>query len=123
MVSIVSIVVLIAVYSLIAIVKVILSKDGGVEAKPVMSEAFPEIECLEPEELPGEPRIVKDTSKKSKVRDFAKLSDNRSISFESDAEAPAPVSSERRNSDKVIMKSKSDAKRAFIYSEVFNRKY
>lgn len=121
--SIVSIVVLIAVYSLIAIVKVVFSKDGGVEAKPVMGEAFPEIECLEPEELPGEPRIVKDTSKKSKVRDFAKLSDNRSISFESDAEAPAPVSSERRNSDKVIMKSKSDAKRAFIYSEVFNRKY
>lgn len=121
--SIVSIVALIAVYSLIAIVKVVFSKDGGVEAKPVMGEAFPEIECLEPEELPGEPRIVKDTSKKSKVRDFAKLSDNRSISFESDAEAPAPVSSERRNSDKVIMKSKSDAKRAFIYSEVFNRKY
>lgn len=121
--SIVSIVVLIAVYSLIAIVKVILSKDGGVEAKPVMGEAFPEIECLEPEELPGEPRIVKDTGKKSKVRDFAKLSDNRSISFESDAEAPEPVSSEKRNSGKVIMKSKSDAKRAFIYSEVFNRKY
>ncbi|MBR3877373.1 MAG: hypothetical protein IKJ23_04245 [Bacteroidaceae bacterium] len=121
--SIVSIVVLIAVYSLIAIVKVILSKDGGVEAKPVMGEAFPEIEHLEPEETLEEPSIVKNIGKKSKVRDFAKLSDNRTLSFESDAEAPESVSIERRNSDKVIMKSKSDAKRAFIYSEVFNRKY
>lgn len=123
MVSIVSIVVLIAVYSLIAIVKVILSKDGGVEAKPAMGEAFPEIEHLEPEETFEKPSIVENIGKKSKVRDFAKLSDNRTLSFESDAEAPEPVSSERRNSGKVIMKSKSEAKRAFIYSEVFNRKY
>lgn len=121
--SIVSIVVLIAVYSLIAIVKVILSKDGGVEAKPVMGEAFPEIEHLEPEETLEKPSIVENIGKKSKIRDFAKLPDNRTLSFESDAEAPEPVSSERRNSGKVIMKSKSDAKRAFIYSEVFNRKY
>lgn len=118
--SIVSIVALIAIYSLIAIVKVVFSKDGGVEAKPDIGEAFPSIEPLDPIE---EPSPVKNTSKKSTVRTFCTAPDNRRIFLNPGTEEPKPASNENQKADKIMMKSKSDAKRAFIYSEVFNRKY
>lgn len=127
--SVISIVVVIAIYSLIAIVKTLLFNSGGVEAKPIMEEAFPTVEHIEPEEQPAEEPVVSEpvvqrpfeTSPKIVVKNRTEkpspLQETIHIVDEQ------PVKEDKHRLEKVMMKSKSDAKRAFIYSEVFNRKY
>lgn len=134
--SIVSLLVLGAIYSIVYVVKNLGSSTG--EGKQVFGESFPEVEVLEPAPVPEfvAPAPEK-TSKKRSSRAKQKRVWNGSASGTVPqpqprpvqpvaAEMPVPEKSEGEAAAKerlVRLHGKSEAKRAFIYSEIFNRKY
>ena len=134
--SIVSLLVLGAIYSIVYVVKNLGSSTG--EGKQVFGESFPEVEVLEPAPVPEfvAPAPEK-TSKKRSSRAKQKRVWNGSASGTVPqpqprpvqpvaAEIPVPEKSEGEAAAKerlVRLHGKSEAKRAFIYSEIFNRKY
>ncbi len=134
--SIVSLLVLGAIYSIVYVVKNLGSSTG--EGKRVFGESFPEVEVLEPAPVPEfvAPAPEK-TSKKRSSRAKQKRVWNGSASGTVPqpqprpvqpvaAEIPVPEKSEGGAAAKerlVRLHGKSEAKRAFIYSEIFNRKY
>ena len=132
----VSLLVLGAIYSIVYVVKNLGSSTG--EGKQVFGESFPEVEVLEPAPVPEfvAPAPEK-TSKKRSSRAKQKRVWNGSASGTVPqpqprpvqpvaAEMPVPEKSEGEAAAKerlVRLHGKSEAKRAFIYSEIFNRKY
>ena len=134
--SLVSLLVLGAIYSIVYVVKNLGSSTG--EGKQVFGESFPEVEVLEPAPVPEfvAPAPEK-TSKKRSSRAKQKRVWNGSASGTVPqpqprpvqpvaAEIPIPEKSEGEAAAKerlVRLHGKSEAKRAFIYSEIFNRKY
>lgn len=114
--SIVSILVLGAIYSIIFVVKSLRSnpeKGNG----SVFNEGFPVIEVLEPE--------TEYTSPVASAKEFKEKAE----CVERAPQTVEPGVAERETDEKagdgrlVKLNSKSDAKRAFLYSEIFNRKY
>ena len=117
--SLVSILVLGAIYLIVYVVKSLgatPAKDGG----HVFNEGFPVIDTLEPEKgnvapvhsaVPVKERRQKDGDVVRPVLDVMRPVTEKS--------AENHAAGERL----VKLNSKSDAKRAFIYSEIFNRKY
>ena len=134
--SLVSLLVFGAIYAVVYVVKN-LAPSGGKDAK-VFGEEFPEVEVLEPAPVPEfvAPAPEK-TSKKRSSRAKQKRVWNGSASGTVPkpqprpvqpvaAEIPVPEKSEGEAAAKerlVRLHGKSEAKRAFIYSEIFNRKY
>lgn len=129
--SIITVVVLVIVYSVSFIIKT-LSKKGAVIVKPLSKEPFPTIEVLEPSEgystiqesSAGTQQTVsaagsRVSSAGSKQKIIAR-SAQRTIS---NVKETAPSVTKHKQGKGIAMKSLSDAKRAFIYSEIFNRKY
>ena len=134
--SIVSLLVFGAIYAVVYVVKNLGSSTG--DGKQVFGESFPEVEVLEPAPVPEfvAPAPEK-TSKKRSSRAKQKRVWNGSASGTVPqpqprpvqpvaAEIPVPEKSEGEAAAKerlVRLHGKSEAKRAFIYSEIFNRKY
>ena len=136
--SLVSLLVLGAIYSIVYVVKNLGSSTG--EGKQVFGESFPEVEVLEPAPVPEfvAPAPEK-TSKKRSSRAKQKRVWNGGASGTIpqpqprpcpvqpvEAEMPVPEKSEDEaaaGERLVRLRGKSEAKRAFIYSEIFNRKY
>ena len=134
--SLVSLLVFGAIYSIVYVVKNLGSSTG--DGKQVFGESFPEVEVLEPAPVPEfvAPAPEK-TSKKRSSRAKQKRVWNGSASGTVPqpqprpvqpvaAEIPVPEKSEGEAAAKerlVRLHGKSEAKRAFIYSEIFNRKY
>ncbi|MBO7238867.1 MAG: hypothetical protein J6V23_00095 [Bacteroidaceae bacterium] len=115
--SIVSILVLGAIYSIIFVVKSLRSnpeKGNG----SVFNEGFPVIEVLEPE--------TEYTAPVTSTKEFKEKAECVTTCAPQTVE---PGVAERETDEKagdgrlVKLNSKSDAKRAFLYSEIFNRKY
>lgn len=108
-------------YSLFYILKIVASKDEKIKDKPVVGDEFPAIEILAPEE-PSAP--VVERAAKSFVREKPGTGSKGTLGTASitvskkQSEAPSP---ERRKNK--IFGNRSEAKRAVIYSEIFNRKY
>ena len=125
-----------AIYAVVYVVKNLGSSTG--DGKQVFGESFPEVEVLEPAPVPEfvAPAPEK-TSKKRSSRAKQKRVWNGSASGTVPqpqprpvqpvaAEIPVPEKSEGEAAAKerlVRLHGKSEAKRAFIYSEIFNRKY
>lgn len=118
--SILGVVILIIVF----IVKAVLSSKGA-DAEPVMGEAFPKIDPIEPVDdckvhavEPLQEVITKDAKNTSEPMPIqvVETSNPKLVN-------PKPVVSEENRREKVEMKCKSDVRRAFLYSEIFNRKY
>lgn len=114
--SIISILVFGAIYSIIFVAKSLRSnpeKGNG----PVFNEDFPAIEVLEPE--------TKYTSPVASAKEFKEKSE----CVERAPQTVEQVIVERQADEKVSngrlvkLNGKSDARRAFLYSEIFNRKY
>ena len=118
--SILSLVLLIAIYSGISIVKTLLSGKDGVEAKPLADEAFPEVELLEPDGPVGQPVVPERREPRSRSRSkdvHAGIDNEQSIAAGQDPGRGA------QNGKRFAFNNKSEAKRAVIYSEILNRKY
>lgn len=122
--SLVSLLVLGAIYSVVYVVK---NLGGKEDARP-FGESFPTIDVLEPEtgtetwtEAPAM-QVVSPTRNVETQRVRKKEAGNapQTIAVETpENNVPEPV----REGRLVKIGNKSEAKRAFIYSEIFNRKY
>ena len=104
------------IYSVVFVVKSVFSKNPGVDAKPVMTEVFPEIKMYEQPFLHEETLLHQNQKKKKAVKAVSKEQPHGIVKKE------IPVE-EKKEHGKFSINGKSEAKRAFIYSEIFNRKY
>jgi hypothetical protein len=123
--SLISLLVLGAIYSIVYVVKRLSPpQDGG---KQVFGEAFPEIEMQEPQ-----PEYVAPAREAVPERHPSKP--ERKHRGASQPQPVRPVAAEEAAFDKneekqatgerfVRLGNKSEAKKAFIYSEIFKRKY
>ena len=94
-------------------------KQDAQQPRPhTLDENFPEVEILEPPFMHST-ETVKPRKPSGNVR--ADKGNVSAANVAKPAEAPATPAAER--GAKVAFKGKSDAKKAFIYSEIFNRKY
>ena len=117
MVSMFIIVVSVAIYLLIYIARNFASAPK--EFEQGFGENFPTVEILEPvleEPVKEMPTVVQPAPAKVAVQKRPDV--DRSPQTRS-SEVPVPSKKERL----VRLNSKSEAKRAFLYSEIFNRKY
>lgn len=99
------------------------SETGGNKLpRGVMGEAFPTIEPVEEEEpfVVEQPRPRKRKNSAPAPRPVQKASAAPSAAV---APSPAPKEAPAAQKERFAIKTKSDAKRAIIYSEIFNRKY
>ena len=123
--SLISLLVFGAIYSIVYVVKRLSPpQDGG---KQVFGEAFPEIEMQEPQpEYVAPARAAAPEGRSSKPE--------RKARGASQPQPVRPVAAEEAAFDKneekqatgerfVRLGNKSEAKKAFIYSEIFKRKY
>lgn len=119
--TIISLVVVGVIYSAIYVVKRLISKSVDAAA-PVMGESFPHIEVLETEERGPGKASSKSEADRRKIPEYGEKEsrtahENRSTSDSSLSADDKPKGKRFSISDK------SEAKRAFIYAEIFNRKY
>ena len=117
--SIISLLVIGAIYSVVFVVKNLGGKEGG---KP-FGESFPTIDVLEPENETATPAsqviVPADTVGKQKPRNKSTVQTQHTTTT-----TPAnKVAEPAREGRLVKLGCKSEAKRAFLYSEIFNRKY
>lgn len=124
--SIISLVVFGIIYSAVYMIKAAMSGNEGVETKPITAEPFPEIE--EPESEYGEAPVqtvcvepVVQPVKKKSVKPVA--SSNGPVRTTVGGPVLHESVKEPAKKERITIKGSSEAKRAFIYSEVFNRKY
>lgn len=99
------------------------SETGGNKLpRGVMGEAFPTIEPVEEEEsfVVERPRPRKRKNSAPAPRPVQKASVAPSAAV---TPSPAPKEAPAAQKERFAIKTKSDAKRAIIYSEIFNRKY
>lgn len=114
-----------AIYSIVYVAKSLSGKPGGNGREPFFGEEFPTIEILEPEqEQPfAEPEPILQPVAKS----LPEPPKQRRKPVDRSPQTSAPSATKTIGVEKkkrlVELNSKSDAKRAFIYSEIFNRKY
>ncbi|MBO7301342.1 MAG: hypothetical protein J6U58_01375 [Bacteroidaceae bacterium] len=101
------------IYSVVSLVKSLASKNPGVDARPMITEVFPEIKNYE------QPPVHNDLPASRKERVAIKPSP-QAKPVEKPAEKPVV---EEVKCKKFAISGKADAKRAFVYSEIFNRKY
>lgn len=108
-----SLVVIGIIYSVVFLVKSLLAKNPGVEAKPLMTEVFPEINMYEQQTDADETPVSQKEKKNIKQAGLQKP-----------IEKPVETKiDEVVKHKRFSINNKSEAKQAFIYSEIFNRKY
>lgn len=130
-------------YSMLHVVKSLASKDAGVDAKPVAGEVFPTIEVFNEEPEVAAPSIPELPKRKRGLRPLAvpppevvapsiPEPPKRKNGLRPSAATPPPVdggdekpghAEQSVNGKLARLSERSEAKTAFIYSELFNRKY
>jgi hypothetical protein len=105
-------------YSMLHVVKSLASKDAGVDAKPVAGEVFPTIEVFNEEPEVVAPSIPEPPKRKNGLRPSAATPPPVDGGDEKPGHAEQSV-----NGKLARLSERSEAKTAFIYSELFNRKY
>lgn len=106
-------------------------KDGG----QLFGESFPTIELLEPEQekesvFPVEPPVIQPVASpaatpkvKAPHRGASSRHPSNPVQTMAQEKRDTGLESVPRHGAAVKLNSKSEAKRAFLYSEIFNRKY
>lgn len=132
--SVITLVVLAVVYSVVFLIKALAAKNAGVDAKPLSGEPFPEIEVLEPSDdaetllstlLNTAAPVAADGTKdkyRTPPQTKQQIISNSARRTTVSPKAHSPSVPEE-NANPIKINCKSEAKRAFIYSEIFNRKY
>lgn len=117
-------------YSAFYVIKGFVSTPTNAKRHPVLDDGFPSIDLLEPAEE-HEPQAMPGTAFTNPARKRA-AQEHGSIRAAQDkqrratAGAPSAVQAEcsaEKRKERIKFSNKSDAKRAIIYHEIFNRKY
>ena len=126
--SIIPLVVVGAIYMIVFVVKNLGASSGNGDARPI-GENFPAIEILEPEQDDTGPvasPIVQDAARVASSAPVAQREKTSERARQAATTMAVPGGGDARGGKKerlVRLADKSDAKRAFLYSEIFNRKY
>lgn len=105
-------------YSLFSLVRGAVSKDPGVEGKPITGEVFPTIEVLEQKTV-----VEAEPEKKEVRRKFAVKEQPISVTVSQLDNLLPETAPAVKEGKKNFLKGKSDIRKAVIYSEILNRKY
>ena len=103
-----------------------IKREASQTPPEVLSEEFPQIDTPENfEEAPQRTQNFFEVfgKQKSEQKRQNRKSAQPSRKSTENTPTPAPLNEEKQKERLVSMKNKSEAKRAFIYSEIFNRKY
>ena len=107
------------VYSVYSVVKSFTSDDAGVDVKPITGEVFPTIDVFNT--VVEEPVVRESNQSKHKPVARKRIDTDRPRTVVQQKEQPQE---EKAAGERLArFSNRSDAKRAFIYSEIFNRKY
>ena len=109
-------------YSIYFVVKSLKSTHDDVKGTPIGGEVFPTIKMYTPDTQTYEENFKTpdtDTNLKPAARK-SHIEDKKSYKA---AQATPPADTEKEESSKISLKNRSEAKRAFIHAEIFNRKY
>lgn len=121
--SILSILIFGAVYLIIYVVKSLGSAPGKVDGKRTLGENFPQFEVLEPQQEYSAHATPVDAARSIDAGRRRNTSASHKAAV---AVSPAPEKKSEETARKerlVKIENKTDAKRAFLYSEIFSRKY
>ena len=107
------------VYSVYHVVRSLASGDADVDAKPIPGEVFPTIDVFNEQQVPEEEPVQEPVVKKRPVSML------RPEGKRTTAVVQPPVEEQERPKERKLARfsSKSEARKAVIYSEIFNRKY
>ena len=105
-------------YSLFSLVRGAVSKDPGVEGKPITSEVFPTIEVLEQKAV-----VEAEPGKKEVRRKYTVKEHPVSVTVPQSGNLSPETAPAVKEGKKSLLKGKSDIRKAIIYSEILNRKY
>lgn len=114
----ISVVAFVIVSSLFYVVRSLVSRPD-VKGKPVLGEAFPRIDVLEP--LPAKnsaPLLSKPALQPNAAEETKEV-----VPVQEPVAAIKEKPKSHKKPDRISLSDKSEAKKAFIYSEVFKRKY
>lgn len=119
--SIISLVIFAGIYAVVYVVKAALAGKAGVEVEPVTDEEYSGEE-YQPMEYEEPIPYMEPVAKPKKVTKAKKSVSNEGVrtTMATPVQQEAPV---KEKKECISLKDTSEAKRAFIYSEVFNRKY
>ena len=103
-----------------------IKREASQTPPEVLSEEFPQIDT--PENFEEAPQRTQNffevfVKQKSEQKRQNRKPAQPSRKSTENTPTPAPLNEEKQKERLVSMKNKSEAKRAFIYSEIFNRKY
>lgn len=107
-------------YAIFFVLRTLLSDHVDVKGTPVGGEVFPRIEIYNPNsaDVGAETDVVDKTVRKSPFpKSRAVMDDKRNVKDEN-VELP-----DKEKEEKVSLKNRSEARRAFIHAEILNRKY
>lgn len=111
-------IILVVGYSVVSVVKSLLSDHSDVKGTPVSGEVFPKIDIYnseEPDVYIEKP--VTQAAKPDVKKKVLKKVESRGATTASE------VTVETENKEKISLRNRSEAKRAFIHAEILNRKY
>lgn len=123
--SIISLVVFGTIYAVVYIIKAALSGNKDVEEESVTEEYSTEADGYEPEFEQAPPQVIYvEPEPKLKKRMPKRTVPNKKDSVRTTEGGPVLHEVEKdTKKERITIKGSSEAKRAFIYSEIFNRKY
>lgn len=123
--SIISLVIFGMIYAVVYMIKAALSGKEGVEVKPLTEEYSTEPDEYGPEfEQAPQQVIYVEPEPKPKKRMPKRTVPSKKEPVHTTSGAPVQQEAEKETQkERITIKSGSEAKRAFIYSEIFNRKY
>lgn len=102
-------------------------REAGQEPDEVLTEQFPAIDSQEEyENVPDEVgrSFLGLFAPKKKVKEAPQRKRPATSAAAPEKKTPPPAPAEEKKKEgRISMKNKSEAKKAFIYSEIFNRKY
>lgn len=113
------------IYAVVYMIKAALSGKEGVEVKPLTEEYSTEPDEYGPEfEQAPQQVIYVEPEPKPKKRMPKRTVPSKKEPVRTTSGAPVQQEAEKETQkERITIKSGSEAKRAFIYSEIFNRKY
>ena len=122
--SILSILIFGAVYLIIYVVKSLGSAPGKVDGKRTLGENFPQFEVLEPQREYSAHATPVDAARSIEAGRQQTVSPPRESSTVMPPATSGKKTEETAHKERLVkLENKTDAKRAFLYSEIFNRKY
>ena len=110
-------------YTIYFVIKSLKSNHSDVKGTPIGGEVFPEVKMYNNPELKTFEEYPEST--KTKITHKTDIRKRVVLEKSSNSGADVPTSDDEKkdNATKISLKNRSEAKRAFIHAEIFNKKY